>query len=87
MIVNGKCNLLKGTKGAFSELKRRGFSPDLAYNTMIGIYRKHGFIDQALDMLKNMKQNGWKPYLITYISFVSIYGREGNYKKLEAIQR
>jgi pentatricopeptide repeat protein len=69
VLVYGKCNFLKETEGAFSELKRRGFSPDLVtYNTMIGIYGKHGFIDQALDMLENMKQNGWKPDLITYNS-------------------
>ncbi|KAL2342891.1 hypothetical protein Fmac_004176 [Flemingia macrophylla] len=36
------------------------------FNSMMSIYCKHGFIDKAARLFKNMKTNGCKPNAITY---------------------
>ncbi|KAE9596244.1 putative tetratricopeptide-like helical domain-containing protein [Lupinus albus] len=50
----------------FEMESRKGLKSVEQFNSMITVYCKHGFVDKAARLYRNMKTNGCKPNAITY---------------------
>ncbi|XP_020224426.1 pentatricopeptide repeat-containing protein At1g07590, mitochondrial [Cajanus cajan] len=63
----GRIGQLDRAEELWLEMKStKGLKSVEQFNSMMSVYCKHGFIDKAARLYKNMKTNGCKPNAITY---------------------
>ncbi|KAK7335772.1 hypothetical protein VNO80_27805 [Phaseolus coccineus] len=63
----GRIGLLNRAEEIWLEMKStKGLKSVEQFNSMMSIYCKHGFVDKAAPLYKNMKASGCKPNAITY---------------------
>ncbi|KAK7325008.1 hypothetical protein VNO77_29021 [Canavalia gladiata] len=63
----GRIGLLNRAEELWLEMEStKGLKSIEQFNSMMSVYCKHGFIDKAARLYKNMKTNGCKPNGITY---------------------
>ncbi|KAJ7539126.1 hypothetical protein O6H91_11G077500 [Diphasiastrum complanatum] len=66
-----KCGSLNDAKQVFDNLVERDL---VAWNAMIAGYVQHGYGRQALELFKNMKEEGLKPDIFTFASVLKACG-------------
>lgn len=63
----GRMRQLNRAEELWIEMKsRKGLKSVEQFNSMMTVYCKHGFVDKAARLYRNMKTNGCKPNAITY---------------------
>ncbi|KAM1905935.1 hypothetical protein ACFX14_025781 [Malus domestica] len=68
-----------------TELKECGLGPDLcSHNTLIKAYGIAGMVENAVHLVKEMRENGLEPDRITYINLIAALRRNDEY--LEAVK-
>ncbi|KAI3851468.1 hypothetical protein MKW92_040921 [Papaver armeniacum] len=86
VIESNASNLLSEMEGAFTELRRKGFSVDIStLNAMFSIYGRRHMVAKANEVLNHMMESGFTPSITMYNSLMDIYCRSGNPERAEDV--
>ncbi|KAL2473905.1 Pentatricopeptide repeat-containing protein [Forsythia ovata] len=77
-----KCRCLFDARKLFDSVKQ---AEPVTWNGMIGGYVQNGYMDEALDLFRNMISSGVKPDSVTFASLLPSVSHSGNFTQGEEI--